>query len=188
MRFAIVCWSIFIIYWLVSAFWLKPAKERPSRASRLGALFILLFITLFVLGIRFYRPAVIKLNTRLLPDMLPLRITGDAMVLIGLAIAIWARTVLGSNWSGLPTFREGHELIERGPYRYVRHPIYAGLIFMLIGTAIVSGRTIPFLATIICFLVYLQRMRQEEALLTRHFPETYPDYKARTKALIPFLL
>ncbi len=188
MRFIFVCWSIFIVYWIVSgAMGFKPVKERPSRASRLGAIFLFIFIILFVPGINLFRPSLMNLNTRLLPDTFTLRVMGDAMALIGLAIASWARTVLGSNWSGLPTFREGHELIERGPYRYVRHPIYGGLTLMLFGTAIVSGRAIPFLATIICFVIYWRRMRQEEALLTRHFPEAYPAYKSRTKALIPFL-
>jgi protein-S-isoprenylcysteine O-methyltransferase Ste14 len=58
---------------------------------------------------------------------------------------------------------------------------------MILGTAIISGRGWAFLTLIICFLIYWQRLRQEEALLTKHFPETYPAYKARTKALIPFL-
>ncbi|MGA3145773.1 MAG: isoprenylcysteine carboxylmethyltransferase family protein, partial [Verrucomicrobiota bacterium] len=97
------------------------------------------------------------------------------------------RSGLGGNWSGSVTFKENHELIVRGPYRFVRHPIYTGILLMILGTAIISGRAVAFLALIIGFLIYWQRLRQEEALLTKHFPETYPGYKSRTKALIPFL-
>jgi len=87
-----------------------------------------------------------KLSIRFLPDTLALRITGDAIAWTGLGIAIWARIALGSNWSGLPTFREGHELIQRGPYRFVRHPIYTGVLLMMLGSAILLGRGWSFVS------------------------------------------
>jgi protein-S-isoprenylcysteine O-methyltransferase Ste14 len=142
---------------------------------------------LFLAGICLFKLGWVRFDARFWPDTLALRITGDVTVLIGLIIALWARIILGGNWSASVTFKENHELIERGPYRFVRHPIYTGILLMILGTAIISGRAGPFLALIICFLVYWQKLRQEEALLTRHFPETYPGYKSRTKALIPFL-
>jgi protein-S-isoprenylcysteine O-methyltransferase Ste14 len=96
--------------------------------------------------------------------------------------------VLGGNWSGRVTFKENHELIQRGPYRFVRHPIYSGLLLMVLGTAVVLNRAGPFLGFVIYFAALGVKLRQEEALMTRHFPETYPPYKARTKALIPFII
>jgi protein-S-isoprenylcysteine O-methyltransferase Ste14 len=105
-----------------------------------------------------------------------------------LAITIWARVVLGGNWSGNITFKENHELIEHGPYRYVRHPIYSGLCLMVLGsTTILSGRVAGLIPPIIFFLGFWSKARREEKLLTKHFPDTYPDYKARVKAFIPFL-
>src|SRR6185436_17634885 len=102
--------------------------------------------------------------------------------------AIWARTVLGGNWSSSVTFKENHELIERGPYRLVRHPIYTGILTMTLGTAIVAGRVAAWLGLVFFFVLLWLKSRKEEELLTKHFPEAYPAYKARTKALIPFLL
>jgi protein-S-isoprenylcysteine O-methyltransferase Ste14 len=186
-QFIELCWLIFGLFWIISAFSVKPAKERPHRGSHLAVICLSIIFFLFLAGISSFKPGWIRLNTRFWPNTLALRIISDVMVLIGLIIALWARTVLGGNWSGLPTFRENHELIERGPYRFVRHPIYTGILLMILGTAIISGRGWAFLTLIICFLIYWQRLRQEEALLTKHFPETYPAYKARTKALIPFL-
>jgi protein-S-isoprenylcysteine O-methyltransferase Ste14 len=186
-QFVALCWLILVLFWIVSAFSLKPAKERPSRGSHLATACLLIIFFLFLAGINSLKPGLLRLNTRFWPDTPALRIISDVIVLTGLIIALWARTVLGGNWSGSPTFRENHELIERGPYRFVRHPIYTGILLMILGTAIISGRTTPFLALIICFLIYWQRLRQEEVLLTKHFPETYPAYKSRTKALIPFL-
>jgi protein-S-isoprenylcysteine O-methyltransferase Ste14 len=186
-QFVKLCWLILVLFWIISAFSVKAVKERQSRGSRLGAICLSMLVLLFLVGIISFKPAWFRLNTRFLPDTLALRIISDVTVLIGLIIALWARTILGGNWSASVTFKQDHELIERGPYRFVRHPIYTGILLMILGTAIITGRAGPFLALIICFLVYWQKLRQEEALLTRHFPETYPGYKSRTKALIPFL-
>jgi protein-S-isoprenylcysteine O-methyltransferase Ste14 len=111
----------------------------------------------------------------------------DAIVLAGLAVSLWARTTLGGNWSASVTFKENHELIERGLYRYVRHPIYSGLLLMVLGAAILFGRLFGFIALVIVFLGFWFKSRQEERLLTRHFPEAYPSYKSRVRALIPFV-
>ena len=61
------------------------------------------------------------------------------LCIAGLAFCVWARATLGRNWSGTITLKEGHELIERGPYRLVRHPIYTGLLAMFLATALAFG-------------------------------------------------
>ncbi len=114
-------------------------------------------------------------------------IIADIATLIGLIITLWARTVLGGNWSTDAALKEEHELIQSGPYRYVRHPIYSGLLLMILGVAIFYGRAIGFVTFAIFFITFWLRARQEEKLLTKHFPEAYPNYKARVKAFIPFV-
>src|SRR5262249_25044393 len=104
-----------------------------------------------------------------------------------LMIAVWARVVLAGNWSARVTLKENHELIRRGPYRVVRHPIYSGLLVMILGTALLAGRMSGFVALLVCFCGFWIKLRQEEALLTRCLPG-YSEYKARTKALVPFIL
>ncbi len=111
----------------------------------------------------------------------------DIITLIGLVIVLWARTVLGGNWSTDTVLKENHELIQVGPYRYVRHPIYSGLLLMALGAAIFYGRATGFVAFAIFFVTFWFRAHQEEKLLTEQFPETYPDYKARVKKFIPFV-
>ena len=61
---------------------------------------------------------------------------GIAITVLGFALTLWARSILGSNWSGTVTIKVDHELIRTGPYRYVRHPIYTGIIVALVGTAL----------------------------------------------------
>ena len=85
------------------------------------------------------------------------------------------------------TLKEDHELIQRGPYRVVRHPIYSGLLLMMLRTIVLVGRVGGFLALAICFCGFWVKLRREEALLTKHLPG-YSEYMRRTKALVPFVL
>lgn len=127
-----------------------------------------------------------------LPDARLMRncpeLSGLTLVVIGAIIVLWARLTLARNWSGAVALQEGHELIVRGPYRSVRHPIYSGFLLMVLGTALAQGRAQAFAAVIILVVCHVWKLRAEEALLARHFPHSYPDYKARTKALIPFII
>ncbi|HXQ79928.1 MAG TPA: isoprenylcysteine carboxylmethyltransferase family protein [Opitutaceae bacterium] len=106
----------------------------------------------------------------------------------GLALAIWARHTLGRNWSGTPTIKEGHELVENGPYRLVRHPIYTGILVAVAGTGIGSGQVKHLFILGAALALLWAKLRIEEGLMLRQFPHAYPGYMKRTKALIPFVV
>lgn len=176
-QFIFLCWAIFIIYWLVASFGAKRTVEKQAGRWRILVLLIAAAIAFFMIN----HDAILWSYT------LTIGIIADIVTLMGLIIILWARTVLGGNWSTSTVLKENHELIQSGPYRYVRHPIYSGLLLMVLGAAIFYGRAIVFVALAISFIASLLRAREEEKLLTRHFPEEYPNYKARVKAFIPFL-
>ncbi|HEV7927636.1 MAG TPA: isoprenylcysteine carboxylmethyltransferase family protein, partial [Verrucomicrobiae bacterium] len=79
------------------------------------------------------------INTRIWSLGTAQRMLGCVMTFMGVAVLIWSRISLGTNWSAMVNFREGQELVERGPYRFVRHPMYSGLLLMVAGTAIAMG-------------------------------------------------
>jgi len=182
-KFVVGCWIVFFGFWLVSAFAVKRTKLGQPLAHRLLYLLLTVVAALMLRGsIR-----VIHWNRAVLPRTIALGIFADLFVLLGLFIAIWARVTLGGNWSARVALKENHELIQRGPYRVVRHPIYSGLLVMILGTAILVGQPSGFVALFVCFLGFWIKARQEEKLLTKHLPG-YPEYKSRTKALVPFVL
>jgi protein-S-isoprenylcysteine O-methyltransferase Ste14 len=113
---------------------------------------------------------------------------GLLLTVSGLLVVLWARVILGSNWSGSVTLKEDHELVEKGPYAYVRHPIYSGSLLMFLGTAIIIGNLGGFIGFPVFFISCWIKMKQEEILMIEHFGEEYPEYMTRTKALIPYLL
>ena len=125
------------------------------------------------------------LNQRFLPDRLIVNLFGLAAECAGLALAIWARRVLGHNWSGEITMKADHELVRTGPYGTVRHPIYSALLAMYAGTAIVSGRMHALVGLLLAIIAYLRKARMEEANLQNAFGEKYGAYRNDTWALVP---
>lgn len=111
---------------------------------------------------------------------------GLTLTILGAALLVWARQCLGSNWSQTVSAKQGHELVTSGPYRFVRHPMYAGGLVACIGSAIVAGGAFIFLLVLLGFL-FLWRVGAEDRLMAQQFPDEYPTYKSRTWALIPFI-
>jgi protein-S-isoprenylcysteine O-methyltransferase Ste14 len=105
-----------------------------------------------------------------------------------LLVTIWSRRTLGGNWSSEVAFKQGHELVKTGPYRYARHPIYTGLLLMCLGTAVAVGQFHSWLGLLILCVGFWIKLRQEESLLLQHFPTEYPVYRKQVKALVPFVI
>jgi protein-S-isoprenylcysteine O-methyltransferase Ste14 len=123
-----------------------------------------------------------------IPDIPWLMWLGAAMTLVGLLFAIWARLYLGKNWSGLVQVKHDHELIRTGPYRFVRHPIYAGILLALVGTSICRRNVWGFLGVALVGLGFWLKSRLEERFMVETFGAQYDDYRRATGALIPRLL
>lgn len=114
--------------------------------------------------------------------------TGLALTIAGLAFSIWARVILGRNWSATVTLKENHELVRRGPYRFVRHPIYTGALAAMLGTAIVFGGWPGFAGFGIALFAWKLKSLTEERFLVEEFGESYVRYRREVKALIPGFL
>lgn len=174
-----VPWVLFSIYWEIESKNSAPAVRSESKLSRgVHALLTNVALLLMILPIH-------GLNHRFLPDVLILKLAGLTAECAGLALAIWARRVLGRNWSGEITIKSDHELVRSGPYARVRHPIYTALLAMYAGTAIVSGEMHSLVGLAIGIIAYLRKTRLEEANLVNAFGEKYNAYRNDTSALVP---
>jgi protein-S-isoprenylcysteine O-methyltransferase Ste14 len=122
------------------------------------------------------------------PRSLALDAAGLAVTVLGAIFAIWSRVTLGRNWSSVPQVKEQHELVVKGPYRIVRHPIYTGLILAFAGTGLAKDKGIWLFLVVLIFASYWLKIRVEERLMMETFPEEYPEYRRRVKALIPGIL
>lgn len=172
-------WVLFSLYWEIEAKNSAPALSSESKISRMVHVVLSnLALVLMILPIRGF-------NQRFEPDALPIKLSGLAAECAGLALAIWARRVLGRNWSGEITIKEDHELVRSGPYKLIRHPIYTALLVMYAGTAIVSGQMHALAGLALASLAYLRKTRLEETNLVNAFGTRYSQYREDTWALLP---
>jgi protein-S-isoprenylcysteine O-methyltransferase Ste14 len=179
-----ICWAIFILYWVISALWVKVAAEKESVWSSLSHRVPLGCSYVLLANFRLPRP----MNLSITPHADWTGAMGASICVFGLLVTLWARWTLGGNWSSAVTFKQGHELIQTGPYRFVRHPIYTGLLVMALGTALNFGQLRCWLALPFMTAAFWIKLEQEEELLLRHFPDEYPIYMRQVKALVPFVI
>ena len=179
------CWGVFVVVWLLAALFTKRTVYHESGARRLRYIIPILFGWFLVFrGYRLGPP----FNIRIIPETEAILVAAAILCLCGLGFCLWARAVLGRNWSGTVTLKEDHELIVRGPYRLVRHPIYTGLLAMLIATAIEQGHLAGMLGLIFVFASFWIKLDNEEEVMRKQFPDQYPAYAERVKRIIPFVL
>ena len=180
----LIPWYVFGAYWVVSSLRVKPTKAREKSFDRFLTVavvvvaFNLLFGDLMRVG---------PLRLRLVPDEPWIDRTGIALTWLGVAIAAWARYCIGMYWSARVTLKEGHQLIRSGPYAFVRHPIYTGMLAASIGTTLVIGEWRGIVAVVLLLAAHSRKAMREEALLTKEFGEEYTSYRKRTGFLFPRL-
>ena len=177
-------WVAWAIYWWIAARGVKPVERRESVASRLGHA-----LPLAAAALLFMVPSMPGwLGERFIASGEATYLGGVALVVAGLLLCVWARVVLGGNWSGTVTLKRGHEIVRDGPYRRLRHPIYTGLLLMFIGSAIARGEWRGLLAVAVVFAALWRKLKLEERWLGEHFGAAYAAYRECSWALIPFIL
>ncbi|HEU0159105.1 MAG TPA: isoprenylcysteine carboxylmethyltransferase family protein [Hyphomicrobiaceae bacterium] len=179
---AYAAWGLILLVWIPGSFMSAKAvrRGRPLLQVFTTSLIALAFFLLF------QRRSSGLLGRRLTEVSAPVALFADLVCLGAVAFAIWARLTLGRNWSGaLAAVGENHELIVRGPYRYLRHPIYASFLIAMLATATTIGTLASYLAVPVGLLAFLLRIRIEEALMLSQFPDDYRAYRRQTPALIP---
>ncbi len=182
-------WVAFAVIWLLSA----GFSKKTARSQTLGSRFLqgLLAASGFILMFGWrtqLRPPLRFLHARFLPGAPTFEWAGFVIMLAGFAIAIWARVVLGRNWSATITIKQDHEIVRRGPYAIVRHPIYSGILLAMLGTAIYFGTFQGLVALALTFCGWWLKSRMEEQFMLQQFGQQYREYQQEVKALIPFVL
>jgi protein-S-isoprenylcysteine O-methyltransferase Ste14 len=185
-RIALGCaWGALVLVW--AGGW-RISKPTSHRAKGLNSLTPYLPALIGVALIQLHVLPESWIKEPLWPHSLSLDAVGLAVTVLGTVFAIWSRVTLGRNWSSVPQVKEQHALVVKGPYRFVRHPIYTGLILAFIGTGLALDKGIWFFMVVLIFVSYFLKIRVEERLMMETFPEEYPEYRRRVKALIPGIL
>jgi len=180
-RVAGLAWLAIFILWAVLRFTTKKTVDSSSDVrARVSVWGVLLAWFLLFLGIPDSR-----LATRLLPMDTAIAYLGLALTLLGLGFAAWARLTIGSNWGDMITLQQDHELVRKGPYGIVRHPIYSGFMLATLGTAIIRGDLGGLVSVALIVICWGYKARLEESFMIQQFGAEYEDYRRKVKGLIP---
>jgi protein-S-isoprenylcysteine O-methyltransferase Ste14 len=181
-------WVALIAYWAISAARIK--RSVGSRwiwwreiAVRLGFFaFVLLALRVAVETDALPAAPLYAFNTSIIMGLI-----GFVLCALGVGIAILARAHLDRNWPMSPSRTENSELVTTGPYSFVRHPIFSGMLLAILGSAI--GQSILWLLPLSAYGPhFILSARREERFLLARFPQGYRTYMKQTKMLVPFVL
>ena len=182
-------WVVWAISWAVAAFWAKPAAAAPSWAEEMKHR----LPTLVGYGL-------IGLSARLLLSGHHLAVTWPlwpvdpalgwfllACQLAGFAFMWWARIHLGTLWSSSVTRKDGHRVVDTGPYRLVRHPIYTGILLSTLALVMEMATPAALAGLVLAVIGFWLKARLEERFLGRELASAdYDTYRRRTPMLLPF--
>lgn len=185
---ALYAWLAAGIYVVGSALFTNRIKSRESIRNRLldRALlwggYVLMFSHLFPSS-SFLGP----LQRNVVPMSKPQEVAGAGFAWVGASLVIWSRVCPGRYWSGVVALKRDHHLIQSGPYRVVRHPLYMGLILAAFGWCMCQPTWSSLLGALLLVACFERRAHKEDALLESEFGAEFDVYRQRTGRLLPRL-
>jgi len=185
---AATCWGVLVLVWVAGA--LYNASRRPRARTRrqsgstglIGAVLVLAILALAIL-----RAVPASSWHALTIQTSWIRVLGLAVLTGSTTFALWARVALGTMWSLAPLVKERHQLRTDGPYGVTRHPIYTGLLGMLLGTVLLVGLGHSVVILPVAVVLIEIKIHTEEGLMSATFPDDYPRYRRRVPQLVPGL-
>jgi protein-S-isoprenylcysteine O-methyltransferase Ste14 len=115
------------------------------------------------------------------------RVLGLVVLIVSTLLTLWARFSLGTSWSIAPKVQGDHRLRTRGPYAVTRHPIYTGLLGMMLGATLLTGIGQWIVIFPVGLVLFEVKIRMEEHLMMATFPDEYLRYRRRVPQLVPGL-
>ena len=182
LQVATILWNVLMLVWLAMWFGMKRAKKLETPWERVQHIVpvVLAFWLLF-------EGRWLAFDMQLFAESPGVLWAGVLVTALGVGIGVWARLSLGTNWSGMVTLKKGHELIRSGLYRWIRHPIYTGILLAFLGTELIQGHVRGLLGFVILWLSFYFKARREENFLRQEFGEGFEEHARHTGMFLPKL-
>ena len=177
--------GVIVVYWIRGIqFWGPRAKGQIIKEEQEDWSFWTIVAGMIA---AFYLPPIEYLYLKAnLPKNIWMQITGWILILFGAVLFIWARRALGKYYSGHVSVVEGQPLVKSGPYRFIRHPAYAGYVLITLGVTLGYSSLAGLIVIPLLLLPsVIYRLSVEDKLLAEHFGEQFREYANKTTRLIP---
>lgn len=178
-----ICWGVVVAVWIAGALYNARRAPRARKRSLGFARWTIPVLVAWLVARRRLGIGAVSLHHE--PEVI--RIAGAVVLVASTGFAVWARLALGTMWSSDPVAKEGHVLHTDGPYAVTRHPIYTGLLGMLLGTALALDFGAWVYVLVLVAVYFELKIRSEEQLMREAFPDAYEEYRRRVPQLIPGL-
>ena len=184
-----------VLFWIAIAFWLlaelvrgvwrrpPPGATPHDRGSRLGIVVSVGIGIALATNLAFAVPQAAIGGPRRV-----LTLAGIALMVVGELFRLYAIQTLGQYFTFVVALQPGQHVVERGPYRLIRHPAYTGSLVTVFGICVALANWLALLGMIPAVLGYAYRIRVEERALVEGLGEEYLAYRRRTKRLIPYIV
>jgi protein-S-isoprenylcysteine O-methyltransferase Ste14 len=187
-----IAFAVALLLWVIperiGAFWLRSGRDPSAHRQDRGSMYVL--IGTLVVGLFAGFVLALKWQDAAIPWLRPeVTIAGIALILIGVALRWWAIFTLGRYFTLDVAVRSTQTVVQSGPYRFVRHPSYTGILLILLGIALALANWVSLVVILVggvCGLLY--RVRVEERALTEALGQPYVDYMRHAKRFIPFIM
>lgn len=176
------CWTAWLLIWVAASFHNKGTARRENGWSWILHMLPLAIAAALLASDWTPWP---DLQRHILPYHRSFYWIGLVVTFAGLALTVWARVSLGANWSASVQVKTNHALVRVGLYRWVRHPIYSGLLMAFVGCAIALDQWLGLLTFVIVLAGFLYKLHLEERWMIETFGDAYRDYRNHSNALIP---
>ncbi|MCL2832566.1 MAG: isoprenylcysteine carboxylmethyltransferase family protein [Treponema sp.] len=173
---SILLWIAVFVYWLIRS-------QKQGIMNEIAGL-----IKLALSGLIIFIPVIFLSVLYLYKPLFLLNIIGTGIVAFGFILCIVSREYLAQNWSGKVVIQAEHTLVQNGPYKILRHPIYSGVLIMMLGSSLLAGNLLGFVWFVFSFFGLYRKSKQEEELLITKFGDSYEQYKKSTSMIIPKIL
>ena len=175
-------WNVLLIVWLAMLVGRKSTKQSETAWERVQHV-VPVLVAFWLL----FESSWSVLDLRVVPETPAVLWVGVLLTALGVGISVWARLSLGANWSGMVTLKKGHELVRKGLYRWIRHPIYTGILLGFVGTALIKGHVRSWVGLAILWTSFYFKARREERFLRQEFGEGFEEHARRTGMFLPKL-
>lgn len=186
-----IAFAIALAIWIVperiASFWLRSSRDPTARQQDRGSYYLV--VGSVVAGVLVGFGLAAAWRGAAIPWFRPqVTIAGIVLIVLGTALRWWAIIALGSYFTLDVAVRSTQSVVQSGPYRFVRHPSYSGILLILLGVGLALANWASLVALLACALIGLiYRVRVEERVLKAALGQPYVDYMRRTKRFIPFL-